>query len=197
MHDELVEELVPAHEGAGPLLQRDYWAVIRHCRLTPSEVMFLVSRRFADFAPKRIAEFTALSTGRPLQVGDELEVKIALAGTFRVRVLHLDALSFTLGTLRGHPEAGRITFGAYRNAHDDVIFHIRSKARSSSKLRYLGFVSAGDAMQTETWVEFVNNVAVTTGEGVVGNVYADRVTIPDEPADPEALCTPTFTAKEA
>ena len=120
--------------------------------------------RFAEFVPAELAAFRRLAGEGPLTVGDVLDVHIRAAGTYRVRVTHRDENSFTLTTLPGHPEAGRITFGAYPNERGDVIFHIRSRARSGSVGHYLGFVAMGEAMQTETWAEFVNRVALTVGD---------------------------------
>lgn len=196
--DSPAAELLLPEQGKGPLLQRDYWAVIKGCQHPPSTVMDWVSRRFAEFAPAELCVFSRADEareGEPLEPGDELKVKIQGAGTFSVRVIHKDARSLTLATLPGHPEAGRITFGAYRNEHGDVIFHIRSRARSGSQLHYLGFVTAGEAMQTNTWTEFVLRAAVTAGEGVVGVIHADTTELEDEPdgADPEH--DPTFAAK--
>ena len=37
------EELSPAISGIGPLLQRDYWAVIEACRLSPRALLQQVS----------------------------------------------------------------------------------------------------------------------------------------------------------
>src|SRR5689334_8207865 len=54
---DLLEGLLPPSRGAGPLLQRDYWAIIDGCRLTPSEVMEQVARRFAEFAPEQLVVF--------------------------------------------------------------------------------------------------------------------------------------------
>jgi hypothetical protein len=63
--------------------------------------------------------------GKPgtLEVGDELDIHIRLAGDARVRVVHTCPCSITLATLEGHPEAWRITFGAYRDANGHVVFH--------------------------------------------------------------------------
>ena len=124
---------------------------------------------------------------------DVLDVHIKGAGHFGVRVLHADAQSLTLGTLLGHPEAGRITFGAYRNERGDVIFHIRSRARAGTRLRYLGFVSAGEAMQTRCWTDYVNRVAVAYGEGVLGWIHAQTRVCDDEPEE-EATGAPTYQA---
>ncbi|HEX7119886.1 MAG TPA: DUF1990 family protein [Longimicrobiales bacterium] len=193
---ELRRGVLPSWRGVGPLLQRDYWAVIEDCRLTPPEVIELVARRFPDFAPDELAAFRRLDgAARPLDVGDEMEVRIRMTGTFRVRVVHRDRNSLTIATLLGHPEAGRITFGAYRNDVGDVIFHIRSRARSGSTRYYAGFLAMGDAMQTETWAEFVNRVAATTGAGVLAFVHAETRKLPGDAEGPEALRRPTFLAR--
>lgn len=189
------EDLQRPDTGSGSLLQRDYWAVIRGCEVSPRVLMKHLRRRFQVFAPPDLVEFRRrVPAERPLERGDELAVNIKHAGSFAVRVTHADANSITLGTLRGHPEAGRITFGAYRNGRSDVIFHIRSIARSSSRRNYAGFLLAGDPMQTYTWTDFVDCVAHTFGEGVVGSIRADvkRVRAEDEDGDMER---PTFLAR--
>lgn len=188
-------ELQTPAEGVGKMIQRDYWAVIRACEPGPQALMKQVRSRFEDFAPPSLVTFRRdASDHRTLAVGDELEVDIKQAGTFRVRVTHTDPNSLTLGTLRGHPEAGRITFGAYRNSHDDVIFHIRSLARSGSKRHYAGFLLAGDPMQTFTWTDFVDCVALTFGKGTVGVIHADVETVKMEEVE-VAMDQPTYRAQ--
>jgi hypothetical protein len=188
--------LFSASEGAGPLLQRDYWAVIDRCGCAPSELMERVASRFARFAPEELVVFER-ADGReaPLEPGDELRVRIRGAGTFRVRVLHRDRQSLTLATLPGHPEAGRITFGAYRNARGDVIFHIRSRARSGSRLMYLGFRTGGEPMQTNTWTDFVNAVALTMGQGVIGFIHAETRRMEHALEHADDVRGPTFLAR--
>lgn len=160
--------------------------------------MALVALRFSELPPPDLVAFRLNGDpGSPLEVGHQLDIHIRMAGRCAVRVVHKDACSFTFATLRGHPEAGRITFGAYRNERRDVLFHIRSRARSRSWTTYLGFRSGGDPMQTSTWTDFVNNVAVTCGEGVIGWVYADTYAL--DPGAPERGDTlmdrPTFLAR--
>ncbi|HVV17296.1 MAG TPA: hypothetical protein VHH90_08845 [Polyangia bacterium] len=168
------DSLQPASRGVGPLLQREYWAVIAGCRVRPSALLDALSERFWAFAPSDVVSFTrADGTTSPLERGDILEVLIRGAGTSRVCVVERSAQTLTLATMLGHPEAGRITFGAYRNPYGDVIFHVRSRARSSSRSRYAGFLMIGEAMQTATWVDFVIAVARTFGDGVVGYVNAE------------------------
>ena len=102
-------------------------------------------------------------------------------------------IAITLGTVGGHPEAGRITFGAYPNERGDVIFHIRSRARSSSATRYAGFLTAGESMQTNTWTDFIDRLAHTVGEGIVGAIQVETQEIDEE--EDEAIETPTFIAR--
>lgn len=188
-------ELNPATEGTGPLLQRDYWAVIAGSRLGPRELAQFVCERFAELPPEELVRFRrADGSPRPLEVGDEMEVDIRMAGQCGVRVVHRDENSITLGTLSGHPEAGRITFGAYRNERGDVIFHIRSRARASRLTRYIEFVAGGDPMQTNTWVDFINALAVTVGSGVVDGIRVEQSEVEDEEADADPR-SPTFLAR--
>ena len=188
-------DMQPATNGAGPLLQRDYWAVIAGSRLRPSEIIDLLTERFPDFPPEELVTFrVADGCAPPLQVGDELDIEIRMAGQCGVRVVHRDRNSITLGTLEGHPEAGRITFGAYRNDRDDVVFHIRSRARASGLTKYVEFLAGGDPMQTNTWVDFINALSHTVGSGVVESIRVEQTEVDDEEADADQS-GPTFVAK--
>jgi hypothetical protein len=185
------DELSPASAGAGPLLQRDYWAILADCPLTPAGVMAHVKSHFCELPPASLVRFAAVDG---LRLDAVLDIRIAPAQSCRVRVLHEDALSVTLGTLAGHPEAGRITFGAYRNDAGDVIFHIRSRARSSSALTRLGFLAIGDAMQTNTWADFINNTAVAVGAHIPDAIRAETQEVEELIEDDEPLHSPTFLA---
>lgn len=182
----------------GVLLQRDYWAVVARCRVAPSALLDALVENFAAFAPPDVVAFgRADGSDRPLERGDVLEVRIRGAGTFRVCVACRTPQTLTLATLAGHPEAGRITFGAYRNDYGDVIFHIRSRARSSTRTRYLGFLMMGEAMQTATWADFVTSVAFTFGEGVIGYVHVETSRIRGDQAeeDEASALSATFIAE--
>ena len=188
-------DLQLATQGAGPLLRRDYWAVIRNCRFTPAQVAQTVRRHFPAFAPSELVVFQRHdgADGR-LELGDELEVHILGVPRTRVRVTHLGEQSFTLATEPGHPEAGRITFGSYRNRYGDVVFHIRSHARSSGRFTRAGFLATGEVMQTSTWSAFVNRVAVAFGDGVIGWIHA--ITTPRADEEPEiSRHAPTYEAR--
>ena len=189
------KDLQLAEDGAGALLQRDYWAVIDTCSQAPSALVADLRRRFCQFAPPELVKFARTEANdAPLDVGDELEVSIRMAAECRVRLVCRSERSFTLATLSGHPEAGRITFGAYRHDSGNVIFHIRSRSRAGSAAYSAGFFAIGEAMQTNTWADFVANVAETYGVGVLGEVHADTQCVDATPEDGET-CNPTFEAR--
>jgi len=193
----LTDEVQLEKDGAGALLQRDYWAAIADCRVGPAELMEDLRQRFCEFPPADLVSFSRVGTcDAPLGVGDELDIVIRMAGACRVRVTASDAHSFTLATLHGHPEAGRITFGSYRHEGGAVIFHIRSRSRSGSLKFATGFLTLGEAMQTNTWTDFVRTVARTYGTAVLGEVHADTIEVEPRPDDGD-VTRPTFSARGA
>ena len=183
--------MLPATEGAGPLLQRDYWAVFEGCSLKPSEVMAYVKSHFCELPPASLVHFTV---DGGLEPAAELDIRIKPAQHCRVRVIHADEQSLTLATLEGHPEAGRITFGSYRNEAGDVLFHIRSRARSSSRTTFLGFLAIGEAMQTNTWTDFITHAAAAVGARVRDAIHAETQAVEERPDDCAPLEHPTFAA---
>ncbi len=194
--ERLVDGLIRATDGRGPLLQRDYWGVIANSRQTAPEVANVVAGDFCRFPPEELVRFTRRDPAdEALQEGNEMDVEIRMAGECAVRVIHRDSNSITLGTLEGHPEAGRITFGAYPDEAGDIVFHIRSRARSSSTARYAGFMIGGEPMQTTTWTDFIDRVAHDVGDGILGVIHVETKEIEDEPDDPESICSPTYLAR--
>ena len=184
-------DLLPATQGAGPLLQRDYWGVFAECPLSPSEMMAQVKANFCALPPAALVSFSARDG---VALNAVLDVVITPGQRCGVRVVHEDAQSVTLATLEGHPEAGRITFGAYRNPAGEVIFHIRSRARSGTPLHRVGFLAIGDAMQTNTWADFIRNTAASVSARISGGIHADTHEVDETSEDGEPLRYPTFVA---
>lgn len=188
------DRLTLAEDGLGPLLQRDYWGVIRDCRGTPAEVIDAVRAHLWDLAAPEMLEFRRVDgTKEPLEEGDELEVHIRFAGRFGIRLLNRGEQSFTIGTLEGHPEAGKVTIGAYRNPPGDVVMHARSRARSGSWLHYAGFLAGAEGMQANAWTELINRTAAAVGAGVIGFISAETRTVDPGPEDEGNL--PTYRAE--
>ncbi len=175
-------EVVCAAQGAGPLLERDYSAVIDRATCQPEQIGYMIRARFEEFAPPETAVFERSRRGRkgkdkgksrevvkkpPLEVGDELVIRIALRGRCKVRVVHTDERSLTLRTLKGHPEAGRITFGAGRDDRGRLTFRILSRTRASGLLNYLGYLVLGKQLQSRCWIRFIERVAEACGGTIV------------------------------
>lgn len=180
----------PPSAGTGPLLQRDYWAELAGCTLKPSELIAHLRSHFCQLPPRALVSFAAAEGVKQDAI---LDIRIRPAQVCQVRVAHLDAQSVTLATLAGHPEAGRITFGAYRNTAGALIFHIRSRARAAAAATRLGFFAIGEAMQTNTWTDFINNLAQSVGAHIAGSIHADTREV-EADADDEEQRLPTFRA---
>ncbi|QDV33472.1 DUF1990 family protein [Tautonia plasticadhaerens] len=187
--------IVFASQGYGPLLEREYLAVIEASDLAPEKIADLVRTRFVCFAPAETARFCCQSRGEgeSLQVGDVLDIELSLVGTCSVRVVHADDLSMTMRTLQGHPEAGRITFSAGKDPAGRPSFRIRSRTRANGLMNFAGFLLMGKQMQARCWINFIGNVAeacdgrvldaVKVRTRVVEERPADRPGGPDEPTD--------------
>ncbi len=195
---EEVRDLQYASEGTGPLLQRDYWAAFRGVDRSPEQVIEAVRSRFCDFAPPETAAFRLCGEDcdGPLDLGSEMEIHIRPLALCRVRVVHRDERSLTLRTLAGHPEAGRITFGSYRDDAGTLAFRIRSRTRQAGLLHYLGFLLIGKQMQSRCWIKFIGRLAEILGGQVEDTIHVRTRTTRDRPADWGAADEPTFPTPE-
>jgi hypothetical protein len=190
------QKIVYASEGTGPLLERDYSAVIEGSGCTPEALATAVRERFVRYAPSETACFRrADDEPGPLEVGDELRIRIALLGDCRVRVVHVDSRSVTLRTLKGHPEAGRITFGASRDEKGRPVFRILSRTRAGGFTSYLGYLLLGKQMQARCWIKFIDRVVADCGGRIAGGriVVRTRKLAEDDAGDRFGGCdSPTF-----
>lgn len=184
-----------ASAGHGPLWQRDYWAELEQSTLVPEAIVLLMRTDFIEFSPDSLAKFSRPDNGNiPLQVGDEMKIEVRGAGTCEVRCVHVEPRSFTLRTLDGHMEAGRITFGAYLENGRTVV-RIRSRARSASRRRHVAYLIMGHALQAKAWITFLARVAERCG---VPDAKIQHQTKPIKStlADLGEIDTPTFIAKD-
>jgi hypothetical protein len=99
-----------------------------------------------------------------------------------------------LRTIAGHLEAGRITFGAYRDEENRLVFHIRSRSTINGPIRYLGYRLIGMPIQERIWVTFVERVTQAVGGKVVGQVCVETRKTPETASDRGDAQTPTFMA---
>ena len=183
-----------APEGVGPLLERDYIAVLAGTDCTPERVMEIIRSDFPSFSPDALAKFTR-TDGKttPLTVGDTMHVRIPGGGESAVIVTQLDARSMTVRTMEGHMEAGRNTFGSYYDEQGRLVVHVRSRSRISDMKRYVMYRLGGIFAQTSVWVTFIKRVAEACGAEIVDGVDTDTREVPDSAADAGEVEAPTFS----
>jgi hypothetical protein len=186
-----------APQGHGPLLQRDYIGVIEGTESKPEHLMEMVLADFPHFSPPALAPFSRCGdTSVPLRAGDEMEVDIRGTGWHRVRVALVQPRTLTLRTIAGHPEAGRVSFGADYDELGRLVFRIRSRARISSRPAYIGYLLFGRVEQTQIWVAFIHSVARAVGGRVRDEVACFTRRAEGSLADMGLLEAPTFPSPE-
>lgn len=191
--------VIYASAGFGPLLMRDYFAAIEGADdCTPERIGELIRCRFEEFAPTETAHFRRDKRTKALEVGDELDIKLALLGRCRVRVVQGDERGLTLRTMAGHPEAGRITFAGGRDDRGRPTFRIGSRTRANGLPNLAGFLVMGKQMQARCWINFAGNVAAASGGRVERAVLVRTLVVDETPADrPGGPDEPVFPIVEA
>jgi hypothetical protein len=192
------EELRPvqlAPEGVGPLLQRDFVAIIEGSPLTPEQAALKLRCELPLYAPDALCTFKRSGNeGDPLEIGDTMHVRLKGSGAAAVTVSHVDALSLTLRTMEGHIEAGRNTFGFYRDGEGRLVCRVRSRARVRDFPRMIAYWLGGRANQSAIWTYFLNRVAHACGGKVVGQVREGTEEVVDSRLDAGEADGPTFDA---
>ena len=188
-------EVVDASEGFGPLLEREYVAEVVDPEKSAEEVGRMLRERFPEFAPAETAVFECDGDSRLLEVGDEMDIKIALRGHCRVRVVHHDDRSITLRTLKGHPEAGRITFGADCAEDGRLTLKILSRTRASGLGNFVGYFLLGKQLQARCWIKFLDRLAAATGGRIEGRIRVRTRPVEAVPADGKGVDEPTFSCQ--
>ncbi len=99
--------------------------------------------------------------------GDEYHITMFGPWNGRVRVAEVSDRAFTFVTLKGHPEAGFITFVVNKVPHrsDVLAVSIESWARARSEAVNAAYdtIEAGREMQTEVWITFLQRIAELAG----------------------------------
>ena len=188
-------EIQHASSGHGPLWQRDYSAQIRGSSLSAEAAITLLRREFPAFSPEELAAFSR-NGSTPIAVGEDMKVVIKGYGECAVRCVHFTPHSLTLRTLEGHFEAGRITFGAHEE-NENLVFHIRSRARTVDRVRHLGYKLFGHKFQEKTWVTFIERVAEKIGGEIIGQVAVETQEAKATLADLGEIDTPTLVVDDA
>lgn len=178
---ELVDELTqPLADGVGPMFHRLFSVRIEEATSSPEELMDAVAADLNRPAPSTAAVFHKTSgADGPAQAGDEYRVQMPGPWDGPVRVLHRDALSVRLGTLRGHLEAGQIRFAA-RPDGDALRFEIEAWCRAGDRWADLLYsrLRVAKEIQFNMWVHFLLGAAVLAGGHSRGGVTIRTRRIP-------------------
>lgn len=175
------DDLQPEDRGYGPYFIRRYAVTVAQPVHDAAAVMAKLKEDINLFSPQQNACFIK-SRGEPndLRVGDEFAIEICGPNDGTVVVTDVQDHSFTFHTLKGHPEAGSITFSVIDEG-GKLVFTIESHARSRDMLTHLMYhtLKVGKAKQEETWSHFCNAVACFA-EGEQGEVQVTTYRCDDE-----------------
>ena len=154
-----------AEDGCGPLFHRLFRVHIAEAEIDAGRLIELICRDFKRFTPSEVVAIRAGELrAQGLDVADELLVEMPGPWNGPVRVVHRDAESLHLATLRGHMEAGQVQFRA-RSDDDLLVFEIELWARSSSRLVHLLYahLRLAKEAQLNMWVRFCLSAVTASG----------------------------------
>ncbi len=161
-----------AASGVGPLLHRRYSVDIPRSPATEHvnsvALMRSIKAQIARLSPSALAEFRK-TNGEPgeMHVGDEYDITMVGPWNGRVRVVAVARDSFTLITLKGHPESGHISFRVQelRTPSHPLRVSIESWARSRDAGVDLVYakLGLGKHMQAKVWVTFLQRACALAG----------------------------------
>jgi len=162
-------------DGHGPFFHRRFGVRIADADLTAERLIDRVVHDFKHFVPTEVVDIhSGGSTGKGLDVGDELLVEMPGPWNGPVRVAHRDATSLRLVTLRGHLEAGQVQFSAHEDG-PDLVFEIELWARPASRLVHLLYsrLRLAKEVQLNMWVRFCLAAVETSGGRLLDGVRID------------------------
>jgi hypothetical protein len=166
------DDLQPAESGYGPLFHRRYSVLVAGSGLSPAGLMSEVKKNLNYAAPSEVAFFSKTrGEDDTVRAGDEYLVRMPGPWNGPVRVVEDTSASFRLATLRGHLEAGQITFSA-RPEGDGLRFEIESWTRSGDRLAHLLYdrLRLAKEIQLNMWTHFCLRTARIAGGRVRGGV---------------------------
>jgi len=136
--------------GFGPMWEKTYFVKLSSPTLQAYDVIEIMKQHFPQFQPP---ENTFYPTSAGINPGEIVLIDSHTPGgivSTGVLVLYADALSFTLMTPQGHPEAGWVTFSATQ-LPDGVYMQIQGLARAADPFYEMAFRLAGSKYQETIW----------------------------------------------
>ncbi|MFD0067809.1 DUF1990 family protein [Streptomyces sp. NPDC056637] len=179
MDDKVIQRL---EDGSGSMFHRTFTVRIEGSRMTPEALMNTLSRDFNRAAPFGAAVFHKTAGNAPQAcAGDEYRVQMPGPWDGPVRVVHCDAVSVRLATLRGHLEAGQIEFRA-AEADGLLCFQVEAWARAGDPLADLLYsrLRMAKEIQLNMWVHFCLRAAAIAKGRPRGGVSIVTRCVPHE-----------------
>ncbi len=164
-------------EGFGQLWQKIYRLYIDDLDITPESAITALRENFIALQPS-FNHFYASNKG--IRPGEIVAIDSSTPGgpvSTGVMILHADERSFTFITPEGHPEAGWITFSAYRDSEDRTVVQILGLTRSSDPVFEAAFHLVGSKMQVNIWTFLLKSLAAHLG-------VASHLTVDQRCVDP-------------
>jgi hypothetical protein len=153
-------------DGHGPLMHRCYVARVREAELTARELIRAFGEEPNRAAPGALCSFEKLNGEKgELREGDEFTVRIPGPWDGPVRAADVRETSFSLATLDGHLEAGRIRFGAHDLDDGRLEIRIEAWARGGDRLSNLLFdrVPINKEVQLHMWTSVLERLIDLSG----------------------------------
>ncbi len=151
-------KLAGPFQGFGQLWHKTYRIRLENQQLTPAEAIQIWKQNLPKFKP---AEKRFYPSPAGIKPGEILLINARTPGgpiSTGVMVLFSGENSFTLITPQGHPEAGWVTFSAYKDDLDTVL-QVDVLARSSDPLYELAFRLVGTRVQDRIWTYVLTSLA--------------------------------------
>ena len=151
-------KLAGPFQGFGQLWHKTYRIRLEDQSITPVETIKIWKQNLPKFKP---AEKRFYPSPAGIQPGEIILINANTQGGpiyTGVMVLYSGENSFTLITPQGHPEAGWVTFSAYKD-NLETILQVDVLARSSDPLYELAFRLAGANVQDRIWTHVLTSLA--------------------------------------
>jgi hypothetical protein len=176
------DALQRASAGSGAAFHRLYRVRVERPVLDSHELMAIILNDPNVACPLEIARFEREDASRPIELGDEMRVRLPGAWNGPVRATEVETHSLRLSTLRGHMEAGEIEFRA-RDHDGELIFEIESWARSGDPVFDFLYDRLGIAreLQTDMWAFFLERVAQISGGSAAHGIEVHTRRCEDHP----------------
>ena len=169
--------------GSGAAFRRLYGVRIERALLSATELMSIVIAEPNVACPLEVGRFERdVESPQPMEVGEEMRVRLPGPWNGPVRVIHVTDRSVRLATLRGHMEAGEIEFRAY-DEDGRLVFEIESWARSSDRIFDFLYDRLGIAreLQLDMWAFFLERVAQVSGGAALRGIEVETLRCDDHP----------------